>query len=378
MQAEESSRKPFPIRAVFLALIALGMCYFWAKQDFVVMGGLATVAFVAWGGYRAGIVRMMALFVGFILVVAIAPTGGGTLHSLLANWLDPGQLPSVRVFNRIIGAAIIVLILMVARIIGRWMSDHPVVDLINRSFGMLVGAGEGALIVLIVLCVSQHVEPLARERLQDGKLPTGNTRARLLAQHTVSVAEGTRKSILLPVVQAVDPFSRVPAFSELKLDEIVIGQAPELEELIDRNANGQFAASEKQPSQPRANSIRSLQSVFGVPEVKPTALTPPPAMPRATRAFGRLRDDSQPNTAPADERTSWKDSTNNVSTNNESSAQSDADWFTENTTAEAGDQAAPATSAAPAESTESANSDAAQSEDSPITKSIGRLFGGFN
>ncbi|MEZ6112904.1 MAG: CvpA family protein [Pirellulaceae bacterium] len=372
MQAEESSRKPFPIRAVFLALIALGMCYFWAKQDFVVMGGLATVAFVAWGGYRAGIVRMMALFVGFILVVAIAPTGGRVLHSLLANWLDPSHLPSVRVFNRIVGAAIILLILMVARIIGRWLSDHPVVDLLNRTFGMLVGAGEGALIVLIVLCVAQHFEPLARERLQDGKLPTGNTRARLLAQHTVSVAEGTRKSILLPVVQSVDPFSRVPAFSELKLDEMVIGQAPELEELIDRNANGQLATNKKQPSQPPANPIQSLRSVFGVPEVKPTALTPPPTMPRATRAFGRLRDDSQPDTVPAEERVSREDATNGNSINNDSASQSDAGSSTEEIAAEAGDQAGcqPKSSALCPVRHRRARRLADQT--------IGRLFGGFN
>lgn len=117
-------------------------------------------------GYRAGLMRTLVEFVGYLFAVAASVVLAGLVTDLLSELFLQARMPSPTeyYFLRVIATAIVfVLLQMLVRIAASAVSAVcrlPLIHMANSLLGGLFGAFKGAVVVLLVCSFVQLAGPV--------------------------------------------------------------------------------------------------------------------------------------------------------------------------------------------------------------------------
>lgn len=97
---------------------------------------------------------------------------------------------------------------------NRLLKGRPKTTLLNHWLGFLLGAAEGAIVVVLLLGGMVTIQKVNADRLSERIPPTG--RAKLLAEILDITSAQTKSSRLAPVVARFNPFEHVPQLSNVE------------------------------------------------------------------------------------------------------------------------------------------------------------------
>lgn len=132
------------------------------------------VLFFVIAGYRAGLMRTLVEFVGYLFAVAASVVLAGMVTDVLAQLFLQARTPSPveYYFLRVIATAVVfVLLQMLVRIAASAVSavcNLPLLHLANSLLGGLFGAFKGAVVVLLLCSFVQLAGPAFQ--LDEGSL----------------------------------------------------------------------------------------------------------------------------------------------------------------------------------------------------------------
>ncbi|QEG42157.1 CvpA family protein [Roseimaritima ulvae] len=227
----ENPAAEFPISIVATGLFAPPILYFAYQQDYVLAAALAAVAVSAVSGFKLGLLRIFGSLVGISAAIALAPGWGRSQAHHFSEWFGTTGLTNrflaIGTIGLLIALAITCVFVLLSR---RIFEQRPRLDATNRWTGLLAGAGQGAVAMLLLLGGILTIEPLQREQreqqtqllqqTQRGRAAAGDSQAEELPASMIhnlvtQTAERTQSSVVGPLVTQYNPFERIPQLNQI-------------------------------------------------------------------------------------------------------------------------------------------------------------------
>ena len=125
--------------------------------------GLALISMLVFIGYRGGALRSLARWVAVIGAMVLSVPLGSAMKGDVAGWLPDYPKLVGPAATLVAGAALLVLFLIVASIVVRFLRGSRLVARSDQLLGVVLGLAKGVLLVYVVLCFLVLLEgPLAR------------------------------------------------------------------------------------------------------------------------------------------------------------------------------------------------------------------------
>jgi len=202
--------------SLLLVFCFLGLFgYFCNQSDWISAGATLAIGFAAFGGFRTGALKALALLASATATFYLAPFLGILFENTFSNWVGTTGIAN-RLYTVVATGMVIFVITLILTIKfgNRLLKGRPKTTLLNHWLGFLLGAAEGAIVVVLLLGGMVTIQKVNADRLSERIPPTG--RAKLLAEILDITSAQTKSSRLAPVVARFNPFEHVPQLSNVE------------------------------------------------------------------------------------------------------------------------------------------------------------------
>ncbi len=258
----QRARMGLPARLAFSALFFGGAAYFVSQTDYVLAAFLAATGIAAFGGYRAGAVRIFGTLIAFTAAILVAPSIGMGNEERFAGWFGTTGLTNRVLAIGAVGILISMIVSMITFLVaGMFLAKRPKLDSANRWLGFGIGAAEGMIGILLLLGGLLIIEPTLRDRM--AKLNAADAQRARVANWVLAVNDNVHSSRVGHLVEQYNPFKLVPQLN--KLEEIqqsvtVLSDPQKIDELIQHPSIKDL--------QKRPEVKQAVRSLMQDPEIK--------------------------------------------------------------------------------------------------------------
>jgi uncharacterized membrane protein required for colicin V production len=249
--------------ALLLVVAVLGLFgYFCNQSDWISAAATLAVGFAAFGGFKTGAFKALALLASATATFYLAPYLGMQVETTFSNWVGTTGLTNRFYAVLVTGLVVFLITLIVTLKLGnRVLQGRPKTTLLNHWLGFLIGGIQGFLVVVILLGGMVTIQKVNAERLSERIPPTG--RAKVLAEILDKTSEQTQASRLAPIIASFNPFEHVPQLSNV--DEWQRG----MEVLMDPSkVNALFDQPAIKDLKNRKDVAETLAQLNGDPEIQ--------------------------------------------------------------------------------------------------------------
>lgn len=235
----DKNREPAFWRWFFL----LGGCcgvvgYCLSQDDHVAAVTVIVLALSTLGGYCMMASRLLCLHCGLVAATVVTSILGLYGHPTLVAWFGMSGF-----VLSLIGTGLVVLLattMALRRLVVKCFSERPSLEPVNRWAGFGIGAGQGAILCMLVLGGLLVLEPLALERRAADVQLRDHKFVRVLATKVIDYAGKTRESAIGPQVAQYNPFHHWSPLKDLRndlqdLDNPLTGATTKSQRMIDRH-----------------------------------------------------------------------------------------------------------------------------------------------
>ncbi len=205
-------------------LLTFGICctvvgYFLSQGDHVTAVALIVMFFSALIGYWLKASRLVSLSCGLVTAALLAPPLGRSCELTFADWFGMSGMT-----NHVLSLFVVGLWIMfgVAKfvhwLVMRRCLERPKMGTFNHLAGFGIGAGEGAILSLILVAGLLALEPIAENRLGVDAQESDNLVVREIAEQVVEYAEQTRESALGRLIVECSLFQHFSPLQKLRED----------------------------------------------------------------------------------------------------------------------------------------------------------------
>lgn len=194
-------------RLVFALALFGPAAFFGLEGDYLAAGvcGLAGVG--ALWGYRTGAISFLTSFVALAAAFMVAPAVGQSYEYHFSQWFGTtglmNRIISIGVFGVLLAFVVAGLMMLISI---KVFSTRPFLDSTNRWIGLILGAAQVPVGALFFIGGLMIVEPAVQQRVSDPNAPRAKFSTKLVLQTT----EMARDSRVGPLVEAYNPFLRIP------------------------------------------------------------------------------------------------------------------------------------------------------------------------
>ena len=256
--ASESSRG-LPVWLLLLGMFGAIIGFAWSEQDYVAASALAAIAISGLWGYYLGAIRLIGFFGSLAGAYASAFPIGQWLEPHIAKNFDCS--PAVtRMISLITGGGLVFIAscVVIAVVSRRLLDERPRLEAANRFLGFVIGGLQGSAAMLLLLSGILFIEPHAKQRVAIPRSEDDNRFARAIALRVIDVGERTRQSTVAPLIQAYNPFERIPKLIDLPRTGVAIRD------------QGTKSVTE-QRSQTKSDVRRAIESLAQDPQLRKLA-----------------------------------------------------------------------------------------------------------
>lgn len=215
-----------PVWLCWFTCLGCLAAYFWAEGDGLTAALVGLVAVTGLAGYWLGGAVIVA-FLGALLT-------GGLFATKLSELFEPmvgDFFGTSGMLNRILatcigGVTLGILAMLVFEIVwNRLLGKRGYQGAFNQSFGLLLGAIQGAVLSMMIVGGAIVAEPYARHaaRRTEFKMVRDVMEQRTAAS-IVKIGEASRISPMGPFIHRFNPFDRVPRLRRLR--EVPVSRSP--------------------------------------------------------------------------------------------------------------------------------------------------------
>lgn len=189
--------------------ISVGGCfavagYFLANADQVTAATVIALTLSALTGYSMRASRVFCVDCGLVAALLLTGLLGLFCRPTLTAWL--GTSGSVLLVLLAGGAVAFAVTVALRRFMAEHCPERPSWQAVNRWAGLVLGAGQGAILCGLVLGGLLILEPIARQRLAADTQGRDNKIAKVLTEGVLNYAEQTRDSAIGPSVAEYNLF----------------------------------------------------------------------------------------------------------------------------------------------------------------------------
>jgi hypothetical protein len=208
---EPRSLVPGATAVVLLGVMLLGLSW----QKGLLLGqllGVFAVPLALLGLFKGGARKVIVL----AALVGVFYTGTA-LPGILAPLIEPLAGTSAVIVSYLVTGLAGLVALLLARLIGRRVRNRferiPVLSMVDRLAGVVIGAAEGALLVLTLCWVCTLLEPQAKRLRDMGGAPIDSLRHQFAGQ-VIRVAREASAEPLGEFIRSTNPIEKIPALKK--------------------------------------------------------------------------------------------------------------------------------------------------------------------
>ncbi len=202
-------------RLFFCALFYLPALYCKMSGDYVTAAVLAVAGMGAFGGYRAGALNILTMFVGITAAILFAPALGLEHEETFGQYVGTTGLTNRFLSVGAIGLGITLAVSSFGISLGgKILRSLPRLDSMNRWCGFCIGGLEGAVAIAFFLGGLMVLEPIEQQRAQ--QRDPDDVRGQVISRFILSTAASAKESRVGPAIVAYNPFIRIPQLNKVE------------------------------------------------------------------------------------------------------------------------------------------------------------------
>jgi len=259
LEDEEKIKKAFPINRFCVVLFLLpALCAFAIVEDYVLAGVLLVVGLGCQIGFRTGALKAFSSIALALFAIFVAPQYAYLVEPKLNEFYGLTGLT-----NRLVSITVISfgfgILLAAAGAFLTWMflEKESGLDRGNRVFGMLIGGAECAIAAVLLLGGIQVIAPGFDQASLKEASNRFETPSDIAFVTVANVAKKTQSSLIGPILEKHNPFTRYPEYNPLpKVEQTV--QLLNDPNLIKEFLNDESTSEKIQASPEFVNAIERL------------------------------------------------------------------------------------------------------------------------
>ena len=188
--------------------------YFANQRDWVTAIVVVTTGVAAFGGFRAGTIKIVAWLAAASGAMYFAPVLGIKFETTFSDWVGTQGLTNRFLTIAVVGLLIFVVASVVLIKVGRRLiHGHKRLTAMNHWFGFAIGATEGMLVMLIFFGGMLTIQQVTANRSIQGLQVSD--RAKILTKILDTTTEQVNVSRIGPIIHTLNPFEHIPQLSNV-------------------------------------------------------------------------------------------------------------------------------------------------------------------